>query len=288
MLSWSVLFGQALWCFPRWFALIPFNSVDIIALSNKWILVAAILVASMPFVTVYLSKNTASIQLFLVGALFLMMFVSNAMRIDDATKSGRHAQEMAGPISSLFEKSGKRVNVYLDYQPLAVRIAEYGLEFFGVPKKKFVVRLVTSDDGINQHDTSDPTLLVTHSAYQAIPVHEYALGDKLFRIYNYVDPKIFVPEIIDYGPKRVIAESSFNTQPSGNSAMWFKLKNLSSNTQITFDNHRLDLTLGEDGLVSAVIPAKLIKEPHAAQLRVYGINPDLEGNSVSLIIEPPN
>lgn len=283
--AWNVLFTQNVWNFPSWFTQISFNVVDIFSLSNKWIFTATILISLLPFFMTRFPKNIAIAPLYLVLALFLLIYISTTTK---QNRPASHAQKLARIISTLISDSEKKVDVLLDLKHLPTSQIKFGLEFFGLPKNKFVIKRGSFAEAFRQQDSTVPILLLTRSKYQITPLQNYEHGDNSYRIYslNNVTSRELAPIFLDYGPKKVVAGKPFLHQPCGNNAMWFKLKNFSSSTAISLDNHNLKLAHGNyDGRISAIIPPELTREPRNAVLKVYDSVLNNEGYSASLIIE---
>lgn len=285
-LAWQILFSQGVWPFPPWFASIPFNAVDVIALGSPYVFFAALALALLPWVILRLRRARPQLLALPITALSLLILVASASKIHGAWL-GSHARELA-TVASEFPISPRPLvlHVLVDNTNLPLEMLEGGLAFWGLAQNQFSAEKVSAEKPINLFSPSVPALLLTPTRYDIVPLREYsAEGGETFRIYR-VDnspPASFRPKIISFGPLTVVAGSSFNTQPSGNSAIWFKFISASSFALVTLDGEPLKTVLGKDGFGSAEVPAKLIKTPHIAKFHLH----DPLTNSQSYSVELP-
>jgi hypothetical protein len=284
--AWNVLFNKIIWNFPPWFATLTFLSIDVFALKYVWLATFVLFVALLPLFIKFITNKFAQVQIFFVGALVLAMFAVSA-RQSSVDGSGVHVYELAGPILSIFEETNQQVNVRLDHKDLP-ESSELNnqLQFFGLSKDKYNIKSGSIGDALKAKNPSQATILLSSSKLALPTLREYGTDPKLFRIYrlDHVDPKILAPNILDYGPKIIMAGVPFNVQPSGSSAMWFRVANLKTTTKIMFDNSPLKLIRGQDGFASGVLPKELFERPREVIIRVFDSQLELEGDSVNVSI----
>jgi hypothetical protein len=93
--------------------------------------------------------------------------------------------------------------------------------------------------------------------------------------------------ILDYGPKQTQVGKSFNIQPNGKSALWFKTKGIATkNIRLKWDNLILETKLNSDtGLVSALISEDLIKKEGKHILYLIDEKEYLSSNKVNFDVK---
>lgn len=100
---------------------------------------------------------------------------------------------------------------------------------------------------------------------------------------------VSVPEpspmtILKYGPQETALGKGFNTQPNGNSAMWFKTEGVTKNVMLVFDGIFLPAATAE-GAASAEIPSDLLNRNGNIPIYLIDIISGNKSNTVYLKIK---
>jgi hypothetical protein len=265
--SWWILFRQGVWEFPRWFAKIIFNAVGVGQLDHLSILIALSVMTFVVFAVQSLYPKIVNKMLIIIIALFFFQnTMLNAWQMKDG-HAGKHAREMASILPFNQENF-----IVIDLPWLSKRTYEFGLEFFGISSKSFIVKhydeLLNFDELIADQNQF---LIATSIKLDVEPLHTYTLGKKAYQIYNF-DKQIiskFRPQIISYGPMGATLGEGFNVQPSGKSAIWMKVSSLSSQAKICWGDVTLNTSRSNGGFISATVPDELISSSYTAKITLY-------------------
>lgn len=93
-------------------------------------------------------------------------------------------------------------------------------------------------------------------------------------------------KIIKFGPKQTFAGQDFNVQPSGKSALWFKVDgSFSRSMHLRWDDHKLDVRVNPSNrVVSAYIPNYLYNSPGKHSLYLINNKDQCSSNKVEFSV----
>jgi hypothetical protein len=97
-------------------------------------------------------------------------------------------------------------------------------------------------------------------------------------------------KILNFGPKQTLSGQDFNLQPSGKSALWFKVNgNISKSMHLRWDDHELNVSVNfHKRVVSVYIPKQLYKKPGKHTLYLINNNDKCYSNKVEFNVVNSN
>ena len=102
---------------------------------------------------------------------------------------------------------------------------------------------------------------------EALTLAFQALQKQRDDLWNRLDAHQLPLEIIDWGPRDIVAGVGFNLQGDGSSALWIRTRHAPENTAVHLDGIPLPSAAHADGsLVTAIVPAALTQHPCTLQL----------------------
>jgi len=160
--------------------------------------------------------------------------------------------------------SDNKVTVVYDLPGVSERMLSRALKFWAVSDAN--VTFIPISDDLHGIADSDEEYVLMKSSYDS-PLASYKVGSEEYAIYSLQN--LPPPTVEDFGPRSTGAGIGFNTQSDGTSAVWIRASQVSSSTVVMLDDVQLKTTLGENGAVSAIVPAELFAEPGTHEIYLY-------------------
>lgn len=264
----GVLHGGWIWNLPGWFADIIFNSPDAFVYKSK-IITSAIAVLSMILGIVFLIKKKIGHEKAAIAVCFILILsytsiYAGAVQRLPVNLAGLHPRNIAPVLLSQVSGQAQMLDFYYDFPGMDERTMHLALKFWGTTYDRERIHSFYHRPG--KTDPSDAFLLLSRFRYPINTLLAYKAGGNFFHLYkiNKINP-LPAPEILKFGPERIVTGESFNRLPDGSSAVWMQTANATSWTVIVFRGHALPTTVENASMVTAKVPNKLFSTPGQAQ-----------------------
>jgi len=288
-----ILFEQAIWELPKWFADINFSSPDSFIYKNQVALWAVLSIIFLIGISLFAGCwNKGFSQRFMVkiiaGLLIFFQF-SAFYNIYLSTMTHGvwmlHPKRLAPILNHDINNGVASIALMYDLPGLDSQGLSDSLVFWGVPQNRLSVlalgeKMQNIPDNAKQYFLSGTHYDNMHALYS------YDVDDKKYYLYetNWGKMRVPAPIVEDYGPRSTKAGRGFNIQPSGSSAIWLRARYATSATVIIFNGHELETTVG-GGVVTAVVPDNLFSKTGEYQIYLLDKAWGNKSNSVVFKVE---
>jgi 4-amino-4-deoxy-L-arabinose transferase-like glycosyltransferase len=287
LLSWAVLFGGLIREFAPYFARNGFDSPDVWMRDSWWMIGLILIATATPLLRFVRGRTgiylTRSLWTAVTGALLVMCGISLADSINQYGTIGQHARALV----EAWRKSGidasGRVAVLSQIprsQGSPGRLA-FGARFFGLPES-----IPITGERDCAVTTSDVVLVVSPQVSQKPSVFTYRAAGALFSI-SLLKPENphATPCILSWGPSSTPAGEGFNLRSNGESAMWMRGRNFTSDTRVSFADAVLRAGVHGD-ILSFIVPERLYAIPGRYEIYLFQEGTDSRSDSVWFEVEP--
>ncbi|MCL4487309.1 MAG: hypothetical protein M1570_04165 [Chloroflexi bacterium] len=277
-----------------WFANITWMAVDVVAFHAATIplfgslIVLALLALLVYGLVVTWSPRLSGPSLAVLALVFYgasLGYVSERMPGDQ-----RHAQAPRD-VAALFEQGNglgglaRPVTIIADPDTrIDKAYLGYSLEFWGVAPSQFAVRDWPSAVNGATPLPAAGIVLTARSDIGMAPIAQ-SNGVNVFVTGGVSIPTARPLKITDYGPRIVRAGQTFNRQPDGSFALWFKTENATRNTVLDFDGAQIQVDFGSSTLVSARIRPDRLTQPRTIDLFLFDTITHDRSNVVQLDVK---
>jgi hypothetical protein len=267
----KILYEQAVWNLPPWFADIVFNSPDSFVYKHHvilWEVLALILFTDILLILGNKYESLIKRYMLPVVAGLLIFFQFSMFYIASNRSMGHsnlplHGRILAPILRNDYNNGISAIALKIDIPYLTAESLLNSLYFWGgIPKSKIIVCTTNKCPEEIPENVKQYLLSGTHyDSYDYLSAFTYNLGQSKYYLYAITWDKITMPApvIEDFGPKSTKAGVGFNVQPSGRSALWFRTRYASTSTVIVFKGVELATTHGNNNILTASVPNKLFK-----------------------------
>ncbi|HEX7705166.1 MAG TPA: glycosyltransferase family 2 protein [Thermoanaerobaculia bacterium] len=148
----------------------------------------------------------------------------------------------------------------------------------------FPARLCHLDDGRGLQFGFPPGVTVDDYASSPYP---HDMGRMMLNCARWRQPALVIdapPRIVRLGVEGTTVGVPFNPQPSGESAFWLLAENASPGTVIEMDSVPLVSAVGEEGVVTALVPEYFYSRPGTRDVRLR--RGEQRSDAIAFIVEP--
>lgn len=292
LLAYNILIAGSLWKIHPEFYNNPYTSAEMVAFTWKVIpwgfsilrLLLVLLLAE--GILLFFRPFSAWVTVFAGAVIFYSVtlgYVANRVQIDQANaEHGRVLSQILeeNTLVTNTDLTQILVDVSVTVPPVYIRNS---LAFWNVPVDNVLVSVASSEFDSSQ--VRESVLLLTHAQYPR-PLASYNVGGDEFYIYSLPGSSDELPPITikEYGPLETVASQSFNVQPNGDSAFWMIVENAPPGLELIFRNSELEVFYGSDGLVTAAVPAVMIRRPGSYSIFLIDPLTRRKSNSVPFVI----
>jgi hypothetical protein len=288
-----ILYEQAVWKLPPWFADSTFNSPDSFLYMYRvilWAVLTIILLIGISLIAGRINKVFAARYMlpFVAGLMILLQL--RAFNIASARSMNRsslaiHGRLLAPVFKTDLSKGVKSIALKYDIPGLNDRNLLWSLDFWGIPESSIMMNAMT--ERTEAIPAAAKQYFLSSMSFDDKPVYAYNDGDIRYYLYNLNWDKIHIsaPMLLDFGPHSTKAGKGFNIQSSGQSALWFRTRYATAATVVVFNNNELETTVGNESSVSAIIPDKLLKTPGEYTVFLLDKSQGIRSNSVVFRVE---
>jgi|WetSurMetagenome_2_1015567.scaffolds.fasta_scaffold03941_8 hypothetical protein len=296
ILVWAaqqILFEQAVWKLPGYFADSNFSAPDSFIYSRHvalWAVLSIIFLIGIilfvgcwnkefnqPFMVQMIAGLLIFFQFSAFCAIYLRTMTHGVWRLHPRRLAPILNHDIANNVASI------ALMYDLPVPGLHKGVFSDSFVFWGVPHNRLSVlalgeKMQNIPNNAKQYFLSGTHYDNMHSLYS------YNVDGKKYYLYETSWEKMRVPAPIieGYGPRSTKAGRGFYIQPSGSSAIWLRTRYATSATVIIFNGQELETTVGS-GVVTAVVPDKLFSKP--GEYRIYLLDKAWGNKSNSVVFK---
>ncbi len=272
----KILYEQAVWSLPGWFADINFNSPDSFVYRYHYQVILWGVFAIILFTEICLilcnkyNEYKSLIKRYMLPIVLGLLVFSQFNIFCIASKHPiampdpsipLHGRILAPILKNEYNNGIAAIALKIDIPKLSSESLLNSLYFWGIPKSKVIV--CTMKEYQKKIPDNFKQYFLSGAHYDYMKVSTYRVGKMQYYLYDITWDKITmtapVPVIEDFMPKSTKAGVGFNVQPLGQSALWFRTRYATTSTVIVFKDVELKTTYGGSNFLSACVPNKLFK-----------------------------
>lgn len=282
--AYAVLIQNTIWPLPVGFAHNIVNSTEVMAFATvtpdliyMLPLLSGLVLAGSSIAALLPSRYTIAILMVALLAFYGFSDWYIGTRVHLLQQPPKHGRMLAKVLLQ-GEPPSFAHNPIPIFSDQTVLLNEFDITVWGVPWGSFTLE-PTLSPGEKEAQTG---LLVTLANYLT-PVSAYEVNNKVYNIYALPIGDI---SILDFGPKEVHAGQSFNLQPNGESAMWFRTTNATPNISLTIGKTSLPTIYRDPTELAAIIPKEFYSVPGTYSLQLFEKYTGQTSNVVEFTVKP--
>lgn len=292
--SQKILFRQAIWRLPSWFASLNFNAPDAFIYKYSLLLYAVLLTIFMTGLCIAVSRRhngaeSRYLELSLI-ALLIVFQGSAFLCIFRTLPSGRDMRLLPRLIAPILVRDIRRgatqIDLFCDMPRMKPSWMMYSLQFWDVSPDKLHVSVPGNRPA--SIPRSEKHYVLSADRYSnAVPLLSYKVHNVKYYLYGGSRKSLTLPpQVIDnFGPKEIQRGKGFNVQPSGRSALWFIGRAFRWSTVVVLNNVELKTTVGNSHSLSATVPGYLFKRPGEYPIYLLDKTTNEKSNQVTLRVK---